>query len=84
MDFADVINGLIEHLDGVYWHIEGLVAFPNLNGFSKQETDIAIFPIEFVKQQGDGDYGFCGEIYFPTNYPNGDDGNMYLHVTFSG
>lgn len=84
MDFAAAINGLTEHFDGVYWHIEGLVSFPDLTGFSKQETDIDIFPIEFVKQKGDADYGFNGTIYFPTTYPNGDGGKLYLHVTFSG
>ena len=41
-----------------------------------------IFPIEYVFQKGDDDFGFSGEIYLPTVYPNGDGGVLYLHIWF--
>ncbi len=82
MDFADTINALSEHMDKTHWRIKGLVSFPNLGGFQKQETGIALLPVEFVRQQGDDDYGFSGEIYFPTTYGNGDGGVLHLHVEF--
>jgi hypothetical protein len=81
MDFADTINQLSDHME-CYWQINGLVAFPDLNGFEKQDTDMPMLPVEFVKQSGCGDYGFHGEIYFPTTYPNGDGGVLHLHVRF--
>lgn len=84
MDFADVINALIERFGDSHWIIRGLVFDPDLKGFSRQETDIDVLPVEFVNQQGDDDYGFNGTIYFPTTYPDGDGGKLYLHVTFSG
>ena len=83
MDFADTINELTQHLDGNFWTLKGLVAFPELAGFQRQATDMKTLPVEFVKQSGDDDYGFHGEIYFPTTYPNGDGGVLHLHVAFS-
>lgn len=82
MDFADTINALTTHLDGCFWRIKGLVASPDLAGFQQQETDMPMLPVEFVKQQGDADYGFTGEIFFPTTYSNGDGGVLHLHVDF--
>lgn len=82
MDFADVINGLFDHMDGGFWNIKGLIAHPDLNGFSEQKTEMELLPVEFVRQYGDGDYGFHGDIYFPTTYSNGDGGVLYLHITF--
>ena len=82
MDFADTINNLTEHLEGCHWHIKGLVAFPDLAGFQRQETDMPLLPVEFVKQQGDDDYGLTGEIYFPTAYQNGDGDVFHLHIVF--
>ena len=83
MDFADVFNAIEEHMNGMNWTIRGLEAFPDLTGFSKQETEMALFPIEHVKQSGCGDYGFHGKIYLPTTYPNGDGGVLYLQVTYA-
>lgn len=83
MDFADTINELTKHLDGTFWTLKGMVAFPELEGFQQQDTGMKTLPIEFVKQKGDDDYGFSGEIYFPTSYPNGDGGRLHLHVAFA-
>lgn len=82
MDFADTINQLIDHMGGSTLRIKGLVCSPDLKGFQKQETEMALLPVEYVKQQGDGDYGYHGEIYFPTTYPDGDGGVMHLHIEF--
>jgi len=83
MDFAETINALTKHMESSHWAIDRLEAFPNLSGFQKQATDMQLLPVEFVRQQGDDDYGFSGEIYFPTPYPDGDGGVLYLHVAFS-
>ena len=83
MDFADTINQLSAHMDCSYWHIKGLVAFPEMTGFQRQETEMKTLPVEFVKQNGDDDYGFSGEIYFPTTYQNGDGGVLHLHIEFN-
>jgi hypothetical protein len=82
MDFADTINQLSVRMEGSDLRIKGLVGFPDLTGFYRQETNMKMLPVEFVKQSGDGDYGFHGEIYFPTAYPNGDGGVLYLHIEF--
>lgn len=82
MDFADVFNAISEHMDG-NWTIKGLVANPDLTRFSKQETEMKLFPIEYVNQRGCGDYGYWGTIYFPTTYSNGDGGVLYLEITFA-
>lgn len=82
MDLAETINELTQHMADTSWHIYGLVAFPDLKGFQQQETDMKSMPVEFVRQSGDADYGFVGEIYFPTSYPNGDGGVMHLHIGF--
>ncbi|WP_323004392.1 hypothetical protein [Denitromonas sp.] len=82
MDFADVFNAIDEHMDGMNWTIRGLEPFPDLTGFSKQETETALFPVEYVKQSGCGDYGFHGTIYFPTTYPNGYGGVLHLCITY--
>jgi hypothetical protein len=42
-----------------------------------------MFPTEYVRQFGDCDYGFYGDIYFPTTYSNGDGGVLYLHVSWT-
>lgn len=83
MDFADVFNALSQHMDSTNWTIKGLEAFPVLTGFDKQETDMVLFPVEYVKQSGCGDYGYHGTIYFPTTYPNGDGGVMHLRVEYA-
>lgn len=85
MDFADVFNAISAHMDSSAssWSIKGLDAFPDLAGFSKQETDMALFPVEYVNQRGCGDYGYHGTIYFPTTYPNGDGGVMCIRVEYS-
>jgi hypothetical protein len=38
MDFAEVINQLTEHFEGLHFSIIGLVAFPDLTGFDKQRN----------------------------------------------
>ncbi len=85
MDFADVFNAIATHMDssGSSWIIKGLEAHPDLAGFSKQETDMALFPVEYIDQRGDGDYGYHGTIYFPTTYSNGDGGVMFIRVEYS-
>lgn len=83
MDFADVFNAIDEHMNGMNWMIKGLVAFPDLTGFDKQETEMALFPVEYVKQSGCGDYGYHGMVYFPTTYSNGDGGHLHLRVEYS-
>lgn len=83
MDFADVFNALSLIMDGTNWHIEGIEAHPNLKGFNKQETESSLFPIEYVKQSGCGDYGYHGTVYFPTTYPNGDGGVMHVRVDYN-
>lgn len=82
MDFADVFNAISEHMDG-NWTIKGLVAHPDLKGFDKQETEMELFPVEYVNQRGCGDYGYWGTIYLPTTYSNGDGGVLYIHIEFS-
>ena len=83
MDFADVFNAISEHMDGMNWTIKGLVAFPNLSGFDKQETENELFPFEYVNRRGDGDYGYYGTIYLPTTYSNGDGGVLYIHIEYA-
>ena len=83
MDFADVFNAIDEHMNGMNWVIKGIVAFPELSGFDKQETEMTLFPIEYVQERGCGDYGYHGTIYFPTTYPNGDGGVLHLHIEYS-
>lgn len=83
MDFADVLNALSEHIKVSSWTIKGLVSYPDLKDFDKQETDMPILPVKYVKQSGCGDYGFYGTIYFPTTYTNGDGGVMHIHVEYA-
>lgn len=83
MDFADVFNAIEEHMNGMNWTIRGLEPFPDLTGFGKQETEMTLFPIEYVKQSGCGDYGFHGTIYLPTAYKNGDGGVLHLCITYA-
>lgn len=83
MDFADTINDLCGHMAGYTWVIKGLVTHPNLAGFTQQATELPRLPVEFVKQVGDGDYGYHGDIYFPLPYGNGDGGMQYLHVQYT-
>ena len=86
MDFADAVNQLITHFEETCssWQIQGFVFSPNLKGTQEQTTNMELLPIEFVDQRGDGDYGYHGNVFFPTTYSNGDGGYLYLHVTFSG
>lgn len=83
MDFADTINALSSHFVIDSWMIKGLVAHPDLTKCGRQETEMSLLPIEFVDQRGGGDFGFYGDIYFPTKYSDGDGGVLYLHVTYS-
>lgn len=83
MDFADVLNDLSSHMQVSSWTIKGLVSFPDLTGFDKQETDMELLPVEYIKQTGCGDYGYYGTIYFPTTYENGDGGFMHIHVEYA-
>lgn len=83
MDFADVFNALSQHMNGINWTIKGLEGFPDLTGFDRQETDMSLFPVEYVKQSGCGDYGFHGTIYFPTTYSNGDGGFAHLRIEYA-
>lgn len=83
MDFADVFNAIEEHMNGINWTIRGLEPFPDLTGFNKQETETSLFPVEYVKQSGCGDYGFHGTIYLPTTYSNGDGGVLHLCITYA-
>ena len=83
MDFADVLNALSQHMNVSSWTIKDLVAYPDLKGFDKQETDIRLLPVEYVKQSGCGDCGYHGTIYFPTTYTNGDGGVLHIHVEYS-
>jgi hypothetical protein len=85
MDFADVFNAISAHMDssGESWVIRGLEASPDLTNFRKQETDMALFPVEYIDQRGCGDYGYHGTIYFPTIYSDGDGGVLHLLVEFS-
>ena len=83
MDFADVLNELSKHMNGISWSIVRLEPFPDLTGFGRQETDMELFPVEYVKQSGCGDYGYHGTIYFPTTYPNGDGGVMHIRVEYA-
>lgn len=83
MDFADVFNAISLHMNGMNFVIKGLEAFPDLAGFDKQETDMHLFPVEYVKQSGCGDYGYHGTIFFPTTYPNGDGGVLHLRVEYA-
>lgn len=82
MDFADTINQLSAHMEGMTWRIRGLVSEHNLNGFKMQDTDMPLLPVEYVRQLGDADYGFHGTCLFPTTYQNGDGGVMLLEVEF--
>lgn len=82
MDFADVFNAISQHMDG-NWIIKGLEAFPDLSDFDRQETEMQLFPVEYVKQSGCGDYGYYGTIYFPTTYSNGDGGVLFLRVEYA-
>ena len=83
MDFADVLSALSLHMNGMSWTIKGLDGYPDLTGFDRQETGLALLPVEYVKQSGCGDYGYHWTIYFPTTYPNGDGGVMHLRVEYS-
>lgn len=83
MDFADVFNAVAEHMDGTNWTIKGLVGFPDLTGFDKQETEMALLPVEYVKQSGCSEYGYYGTIYFPTTYQNGDGGVLHIRVEYA-
>lgn len=83
MDFADTINAIEQHMNGINWTIKGIVGFPDLTGFDKQETDMALLPLGYVKQSGCGDYGYHGTIYFPSTYPNGDGGVAYIHIEYA-
>ena len=82
MDFADVINQLSVSMDEsrVTYGIVGLVAHPDLRGYMETSTTMSVLPVEYYKQDGDADYGFCGDSYFPTAYSDGDGGVLYLHV----
>lgn len=82
MDFAKVINELIDHMDGNSWSIHGFEPHPDLSDHQEQETGMETLPIEYVSQQGCDDYGFSGTIFFPTEYTNGDGGKLYLQVSF--
>lgn len=82
MDFADVFNALTKHMETENWKLKALVSFPDLEGFSKQDTDMTLLPIEYVRQSGCGDYGYRGDLYFPTNYSNGDGGVLHIHVEY--
>lgn len=83
MDFADVLNAIADLMDGYNYKIESLESFPDLKGFSKQDTGSEILPIEYVSQTGCGDYGFHGTIYYKTTYSNGDGGFMFIRVDYS-
>lgn len=80
MDFIEAIIELSSHFDGVWWSIDGIVKDPDIVGFKKQETGYPLFPIEFVQQDGNGDYGFAGVSLLPT----GRNENEYLKVSFNG
>ena len=82
MYFADVWNDLTNHINMTTWNIEGVEAFPDLTGFDRQVTDSSLFPIEYVKQSGDGDHGYHGTVFFPTTYPNGDGGVLHIRVSY--
>jgi hypothetical protein len=85
MDFADVFNQLSVYMEETrvtYW-VAGLVAHPEIGGYRKTPTTMSVLPVEYYKQEGDADYGFSGESYFPTNYPDGDGGVLYLHVSWT-
>jgi hypothetical protein len=85
MDFADVFNQLYTYMEETrvtYW-IAGLVAHPDIVGYMKTATTMPLLPVEHYKQGGDSDCGFYGESYFPTTYPDGDGGVLYLHVTWT-
>lgn len=83
MDFAEVFIELSKHMNGMSWSVTGIESHPDLKGFGEQETSMALFPVEWVKQIGCGDYGYHGTIYFPTTYPNGDGGVMHIRVEFT-
>lgn len=82
MDFADAMNQLTAHMEVTQWTPKGLVGFPDLTGFERQDTDMPLLPVEYVKQSGCADYGFHGTIFFPTPYPNGDGGFLHLQVEY--
>jgi hypothetical protein len=80
MDFLETFNALDEIFSGVHWCIEKYVLHPVLNGFNSQVTGNKLLPVEYIKQQGDPDYGYSGEAYIPLHYENG---SLYLYITFS-
>ena len=82
MDFADVFNALSGHMEVTNWTITRLESFPDLTGFERQETDMPLLPVEYVKQSGCGDFGYRGIVYFPTTYSNGDGGVMHIRVEY--
>jgi hypothetical protein len=82
INFVDGVNAVSEIFSGVSWNIEGIVFHPDLSGFDEQVTGNNIFPVEFIKQQGDADYGYSGEAYIHIPHPLSDDG-LYLHITYT-
>lgn len=85
MDFADVFNQLSVYMgeSRLTYDIMGLVAHHELRGYTKTPTTMPVLPVEYYKQEGDADYGFYGDSYFPTAYPDGDGGVLYLHVSWT-
>ena len=82
MDFAAAINELTGYMDDASWTVTGMFASPDLTGYERQETPLTHFPVEHIRQRGNGDYGFTGTIYFETPYPDGNDGRLYLRVDY--
>lgn len=81
MNFTDAVNELMTRMSGSNWFIKGIVTSPDLSGCKKRETEMSLFPVEFVNQRSWGDDCFYGDIYFPLT---GDDGaEKYLHVVFN-
>ena len=76
LDFIETVQQLVKHFeDTEQWEIKGLRVAPDLSGFSKQDTDMTIFPTEFIKQYGYDD-AYYGDIYFPM------EGESYLLVSY--
>ena len=79
MDFIEAMVELSSHFDGTWWSIDGLCKDPDLTGFKKQDTGYPLFPVEYIYQDGNGDYGFAGVSLFPTGRCDGE----FLKVSFS-
>lgn len=84
MDLADVLNDLLQHLEDVNWWFTGFEFDPELSKYQKQETMMESLPVAWVYQVGDDDHGFHGSMLFPTEYPDGDGGKLFLKIEFSG